>query len=207
MIQKSALLSIMGLMGLTMVSSGCSTEIPLATAPPLYTQQKIQAIDHWDNIANDVAMRVQKSLEDRPDLVAKPIYIKPPTNRPFSTAFYNLLRTRLVSKGMQVADKPEPDMLTLDYTLQMVLHGTPHGTWLPSLGGMGIAVAGLVTGGYTTTSNHELMINSRIMHNNRYVMHLSHIVYINDDDWPLYISHESMDPMASTTRNVRITNK
>ena len=41
---------------------GCaSTEIPLAATPPLYSQEKLQAADHWDNIANTVAMRIQKS--------------------------------------------------------------------------------------------------------------------------------------------------
>ncbi len=190
------------------VIAGCaSTELPLATTPPLYTQDKIQAVDHWDNIANEVALRVQKSLEDRPDLITLPIYVKPPNDRPFSLAFHALLCTRLVSRGMQVSDLPEADTLTLEYNVQTVLHDASRGTWLPSLASMGIGVIALVTGQYTSGSDHELIINSAIIHHNRYVMHLSNVVYINEDDWPLYVSPESSDPMAGRTRTVHITSR
>ena len=197
-----------GIAGLTLTTGGCaSTEIPLAKNPPLYAQEKVQAVDHWDNIANEVAMRVQKSLEDRPDLVAIPIYVKPPNDRPFSMAFHDLLRTRLVSRGMQVADVPEAATLMLEYNVQTVLHDSSRGSWLPSLAAMGIGIVHLATGQYTTTSDHEIIINSSIIHHNRYVMHLSHVAYINEADWPLYVSPESSDPMARRTRTVHITGR
>ena len=190
------------LLVLASLAGGCSTNIPIATRPPLYTQEKVQAVDHWDNIANTVAMRVQKSLEDRKDLINKPLYVQAPSDRPFSLAFYNLLRTRLVSKGMQVSDTREANSLIIEYNVQTVLHESNRSDWMPSLTAMGIGIANLVTGKYTSPSDHEIIINTSMVHNNRYVMHLSTICYINDDEWPMYISPESFDPNAERTRTV-----
>ena len=187
---------------------GCaSTEIPLAATPPLYSQEKLQAADHWDNVANTVAMRIQKSLEDRPDLVNKPVYIVLPNSRPFSQAFQSLLTTRLVSKGMQVSEVREADSLILEYDVQMLIYESSRRDWIPSLAAMGIGLADMVTGKYTSASDHEIIINSHISHNGRYVMHLSSINYINDADWGMYVSPQSFDPSAERTRNVPFTNR
>ena len=201
-------LGILVMLAVSIFLAGCaSTEIPLAETPPLYAQQKVQAVDHWDNVANTVAMRIQKSLEDRPDLVNKPIYVVLPNSRPFSMAFHKLLLTRLVSKGMQVSEARESDSLVLDYDVQMILYESNRRDWLPSLAAMGIGIADMVTGGYTSASEHEIIINSHIAYQNRYVMHLSSIHYINDDDWGLYVSPQSFDPAADSTRNVPLTNR
>jgi hypothetical protein len=185
---------------------GCSTNRPLAENPPLYEQGKLEAVDHWDNIANTVAERVRKSLEERRDLINKPIYVQPPNERPFSLAFHNLLRTRLVSKGMQVSNQREADSLLLNYNVQTVLHPS-SASWTPSLAGMGIGVINLVTGSYGSRSDHEIIINSNMLHKNRYVMHLSTVCYISDDEWPMYISPESSDPNGGQTRTVRLVDR
>lgn len=197
------LCSLLALAGLL---TGCSTSRPLATHPPLYTQEKLQAVDHWDNVANAVAMRVQKTLEDRRDLINKPIYVQPPNDRPFSQAFYNLLRTRLVSKGMQVSDKREADSLVLSYNVQIVLHES-RASWAPSLRGMGIGIVNLVTGQFTTRSKHEIIVNTSMVYKNRYAMHLSTVYYIDDDEWHMYISPESFDPNGGRTRTVRLVDR
>ena len=184
-----------------------STEIPVATTPDRYQQEKLQAVDHWDNVANTVAKRVQKSLEDRPDLIHKPVYIKPSGTQAFSLAFYNLLHTRIVSKGMQVSEFPEGDCLVLEYDVQSVLHKRDSVQWMPSLAAMGIGVARFFGSGYTSPSDYEIIINSRIVYQNRYVMHLSSIHYIDDDEWAMYISPQSFDPAASTVRRVPLVNR
>ena len=199
-------LSLLASLALAGALTGCSKSRPLATNPPLYTQEKLQAVDHWDNVANTVAMRVQKSLEDRRDLINKPIYVQLPDDRPFSMAFYNLLRTRLVSKGMQVSDKPEPDSLTLNYNVQTVLHES-GASWTPSLASMGIGIVNMVSGSYTSRSDHEIIVNTSMLYKNRYVMHLSTVCYIDDDEWPMYISPESFDPSGARSRTVRLVDR
>ncbi|MDR2488732.1 MAG: hypothetical protein LBD42_04495 [Desulfovibrio sp.] len=207
--KRQPALIVLGMLILTVLPgllTACSRSRPLATNPSLHTQEKLQAVDHWDNIADTVAMRVQKSLEDRRDLINKPIYIQPPNDRAFSMAFYDLLRTRLVSRGMQVSDKREADSLMLNYSVQTVLHDS-SANWTPSLAALGIAVVNSVTGSFTTRSDHEIIINSDMVYKNRYVMHLSTVCYIDDKEWPMYISPESFDPNGAQTRTVRLVDR
>jgi|GEM_PF-1977578 hypothetical protein len=166
---------------------GCTqTTIPLPTAPPLYRQDKVQSADHWDTVANSVANRVQQTLEDRPDLIARPLYVQPPNNGVFVNTFASLLRSRLVSKGMQVSEKPEPDSLFINFNAQLVLHDESRGDSGISIAGLGVALGNVFTGGSTSPSDHELVINTAMVSNNRYVMSLSQVCYINDADWMLY---------------------
>lgn len=177
----------LGVFGMTFVLWGCvQTTIPLATAPPLYEQYKLQSADHWDTVAEGVASRVQKTLEDRPDLIGKPLYIAPPNDGIFTRTFASLLRSRLVSKGMQVSELHEADAITINYNVQMVLHDSGRGDYGVGLANLGIAVGGVFTGGYTTTSDHEVVINTYMVHRNRYAMSLSQVCYIHDKDWDLY---------------------
>ncbi len=190
---------------LAMLLAACaSTDVPVAQNPPLHAQQKVQSVDHWDNLADTAAQRVVKTLEDRPDLTAKPLYVQPPSDRPFSIAFYNLLRTRLVTKGMQVSNRLEPDSLIIEYDVQTVRHDN-NGTWMPGLDTLAVGLGGLVGAGYGPASDNEIVLNTRMLHGNRYVMHLSQLAYINDDEWAMYISTDSLDPQNASTRKVRIT--
>lgn len=166
---------------------GCvQTTIPLASAPPLYEQYKLQSADHWDTVAEGVAVRVQKTLEERQDLIGKPLYIAPPNDGVFTRTFASLLRSRLVSKGMQVSEYNEPDAITINYNVQMVLHDSGRGDYGIGLANLGISVAGAFVGGYTSTSDHEVVINTYMVHRNRYAMSLSQVCYIHDKDWDLY---------------------
>lgn len=179
---------------LPLILTACAqTSIPLSTTPKQYAQDKIQAADHWDTIANGVALRVQKTLEDRPDLIGRPLYIAPPGEGVFLRSFASLLRSRLVSKGMQVSEHQEPSSLIIRYNVQTVLHDSSRGDYGLSLAGLGIGIANAVGGGYTSTSDHEIIINTTMTANNRYAMSLSQICYISDADWDLYL-----DPMVLT---------
>ncbi|MDR2076157.1 MAG: hypothetical protein LBP61_04390 [Desulfovibrio sp.] len=187
---------------------GCaSRDIPLSASPPLYSQDKIQAADHWDNIADSVALRIQKTLEDRPDLVNRPVYVQPPNSRPFSRALYSLLTTRLVSKGMQVSGQPEPESLLLEYDLQLIRYERERRTWTPGLASLGLALASVAGVGYGTASEHELVLNFHLIHNNRYVMHLSQIFYINDQDRDLYANVPLADGKADQLRRVPLVSR
>lgn len=166
---------------------GCSqTTIPLAAAPPLFEQYKLQSADHWHTVAEGVASRVQKTLEDRPDLIGKPVYVAVPNDGVFIRAFGSMLRSRLVSKGMQVSEFQESDSLVLNYSVQTVLHDSGRGDYGLGLSSLGIAIASPFVGGYTTTSDHEVIINTSMVHRNRYAMSLSQVCYIHDADWRLY---------------------
>lgn len=191
--------------GLALFSSllfSCSqTTLPLASSPEIYTQYKVQAVDHWDTLANNLAARVQKAFEDRQDLITRPVYIVPPADGIFTRAFMSLLRTRLVTRGMQVSEEYEPGSVELSFTVQTVPFDSSRGGGSFSLGGLGIGIGSAIVGGYTSTSDNEIVINTTMVHQNRYVLSLSQICYINDGDLALYFNADALrDKGASADR-------
>ncbi|WP_027188040.1 hypothetical protein [Desulfovibrio cuneatus] len=196
------------LLGSSLFLAGCGSRgVPVATRPPLYSQQRIQAVDHWDTVADAVAARVFNAYLQRSDIITKPVYVRRPNDRPFPMAFETLLRTRLTTRGMQVSAMPEPDGVILDFTVQVVLHDSSRYSLIPSLLDIGMGVITLVTGTYTRPSDHEVIVTTRLTHNNRYVMHISNTYYINDADWALYASPRPADSQADTTRTVKVMSR
>ena len=180
------LLGLLTMLALAVFFAGCSTSpVPPQVNPPAYTQERVQAADHWRNMAEDTAKSVVHALEERRDLIARPLYVQPPNGRPFSIAFYDLVKSELVSRAVQLSQTLEPDTLRLEYHVQTVVHdASRRGTW-----GVG---------------QHEIVVNVRMAFNNRYVMHRSYIHYINEADWALYLSPESQAPDADRTRSLRV---
>ncbi len=186
---------------------GCTTSrVPVPENPKAYTQEKAQAADHWRDIAINVAERVRHALLERNDLIAKPIYVLPPNSRPFMLTFHQLLKTEMVSRALQVSEKREGDTLQLEYDVVTVLHDRSRmdGGIYTRLADLGLTVTG---SGPPSGSDHEIVVNVRMAYNNRYVLHLSYIRYINDADWPMYISPEALEPGSGGTRTVRVINR
>jgi hypothetical protein len=171
---------------------------PVAVGFSKSYQPKIQAVEHWRTIADDVAKRVLLAVMDRPDLQGKPLFVALPNNRPFSVAFYHLLRTELVSRGLQVSYNREPSAVVVEYAVQTVLFDSSR--FAAILESMGISNRN----GGITPSDNEIIVNARMFFQNRFVMHVSAVRYINDADLPLYIDPQLADPMAESTRNIRI---
>ena len=172
------------MLALAVFFAGCSRHVPQPVSPTVYTQERVQAADHWRNVAEETAKYVVHTLEERPDLLTRPIFIQPPNGRPFSVALHDLLKSEMVSRAMQVSEKQEPGGLRLEYDVQTVVHDASRsGTWL--------------------AGQQEIVVNVRMALNNRYVMHRSYLHYINEADWPLYAGPESQDPDAARTRTLR----
>lgn len=173
---------------------------PLTSPAPVgidhraYSQLVTQAGEHWRDLAEEVAERVLKAYMDRNDILDKPMYLPPPNNRPFTVAFYHLLRTELVSRGLQVSDNKEPRSVILEYNVQTV----PFEASRRDKSGRFEEVR---------HSDSEIIVNARMLYRNRFVMHCSSIRYINEDDLALYLDPQNADPLASSSRNIRITKK
>lgn len=168
---------------------------PVPVNATSYAQITAQASEHWRDMAVYTASRVYKAYEDRSDLLERPIFIAQPNNRPFTVAFYHLLRTELVSRGLQVSNNKEPNSVILEYSVQTVPFDPSRFDNAKRYDGEG------------TASDHEVIVNSRLFYRNRFVMHCSSIRYINDGDLPLYVDPQVADPMAESTRSIRITGK
>ncbi len=187
--------------------AGCASQIPVAGTYESTTQPKMQAAEHWNVLAADVADVVEDSFLERDDLEGIPLFVPPPGERAFSQVFYRLLLSQLVSRGIQVSVQEE-DTLTLDYRVLTVKHSErfqrpPMGTFtaLPlgiiasralNMDGLLNAalaagvVADVAVGNWGMYSKNEVIISTSLTYNNRYVSHQSSIYYINDPDWAQY---------------------
>ena len=198
---------------LLLALSGCAfyrSQVPVASSYEATFQNKMQAAGHWDVLAEDTAERIMKGLEDREDLLLTPIYLTPPDDRPFSIAFYNLLTSRLVSRGMQVSLDKEADNLDVSYHVYGVQNSKrfqrpPLGSFTVLAGGArvahaltetsdwltaGIAVgalADIASGALSSETETEVVITVSMSYNNRFVVHHSSIYYINPSDYQQYV--------------------
>jgi hypothetical protein len=202
LLRISGLLALLTVLTCSFLLLACSEHMaPVAVGYNKSYQPKIQAVAHWRSLAGDVADRVLMAIEDRPDLHEKPIFVALPNNRAFSVAFYHLLRTELVSRGIQVSHNREAQGIVVEYAVQAVLFDSARfGSAMDSMGihrdGDGI-----------TPSNNEIIVNARMFFQNRFVLHASAVRYINDADLPLYFDPQIADPMAESTRSIRVINR
>ena len=171
-------LTILAVLAVAVFFAGCSrSAVPEPEYPKAYYQVRVQAADHWREIAQDVADKIRLALHDRPDIGHMPIHVAMPPSRPFMAAFHQFLKTELVSRAMQVTEQREPGSLVLSYdVLAIAFDPSRMGRWRPS-----------------GASDHEIVVNARMAYNNRYVRHLSYIHYINDRDWRQYTGSEARD--------------
>ncbi|MDL2271771.1 hypothetical protein LJC23_01920 [Desulfovibrio sp. OttesenSCG-928-I05] len=188
----NGLLGLLTALAVSVFLAGCGTtsRVPVPEYPQAYIQEVSQAADHWRDIASDVAERVRVALLERRDLLDKPIFLTAPNSRDFDLAFFQLLKTEMVSRAVQVSESIEPEGIRMDYLVQTVYHD-------PSRLGAGGPRYGAV-------SDHEIVVNVHMSYHNRYVLHLSYTRYINDADWPLYISPESQEPAVGRARTIRV---
>ena len=208
--RQSGLLTLLTALALAVFLAGCAkSTVPVPEKPKAYVQEKAQAMDHWREIAVNVAERVRHALLERGDIIEKPIYVQPPNSRPFMLSFHQLLKTEMVSRAMQVSETRERDTIRLDYDVITVFHDPSRFNEgiFSRIADMGLLVSNVFTGASPSASHHEISVNVRMSYNNRYVLHLSYLRYINDADWPLYISPESQEPGAGRLRTIRVINR
>lgn len=168
---------------------------PVAANHLAHSQLVVQAGEHWRDLASDIGARVLKAYEDRSDLLDRPLYLPPPNNRPFSVAFYQLLRSELVSRGLQVSYLKEARSVVLEYSVQTVPFDSARRNEPGRFAEEGAA------------SDSEIIVSARMFYRNRFVMHASSVRYINEADLALYLDPQSFDPLAASSRSIRISGK
>jgi len=195
--------------------AGCG-RIPAPTTHEFHQQRKMQAVDHWNILASDVASRLNRELVVY-DYLDTPVFVKQTCGddatpcqanetSTFNEAFRDLLITNLVNYGIQTRSAVDDRSLTINYKVQVVYH---RGTRLRSLfpGSFTmlsaavlvlreapeelIALAGgglldLANSAYARGGHYEILITTSIVNAGRYVFRTSDIYYINDDDFWQY---------------------
>ncbi len=108
----------------------CASQVPVATTYPISFQRKMQAAEHWDILAADVANRLRDTLligpapaAGQPSKYSVALHIQPPQyNSEFGVAFHNLLITHLLEQGFLVSENPTDGCYEVTYGIQVVTH-------------------------------------------------------------------------------------
>ncbi len=204
----------------------CMSQVPVATTYPVTFQKKMQAAQHWDILAADVANRLQEDLigSGEPQGRPVPLYVQQPRNNSdFGIAFHNLLITHLLERGFLMSESSAGG-LPVSYDIQVVQHKdrgfirpTPGlftaltGTVLvvrnvadnhPGAATMLGAVALDVASGFVTDNpNSEIIVTTSVMSGDRYVARLRDIYYVSDNNIDQYIAK---GPAPVTTRMMEV---
>ncbi|WP_066853686.1 hypothetical protein [Halodesulfovibrio spirochaetisodalis] len=181
------------LVALAVTAAGCmktGREATFArTSSPVVNKQFV-AVDDWSVWAAEIADRVEDAIDDRPDLEEKPIYMRPLNDRAFATGFYSLLNTELISRGLQVAVKPEKDVINLTYVTLPVSTESDKGYIGTTAELIGSAGSDTLSAGKSIKSTGRraslwsrdeykaIILSVGLSYNNRYVMHASSILSV-----------------------------
>jgi hypothetical protein len=191
---------------------GCS-RIPEPAGFEYSSQSKMQAAHHWDVLAMDVANQINLELI-KDDLLNTAVYVrktcgeddapcKPNETSQFDEGFHDLLVTQLVRNGVPTSTKPEHEILTVNYKVQVVYHHAKRVRTLtpgvltaltaavevlrnasPEV--MTVAAAGaidLANASFVDNGHYEIIVTTSIVSMRKYLFRTSSIYYINDADF------------------------
>lgn len=192
---------------------GCKSSPSTHNAPiphdfAITTQQHVQAVEHWSNIAQDLVNQTLIVLEKQ-KLTQTPLYIKhPPVKSEFTVAFHDFLIDGMVKNGIKV-NRTNANNTVFEYKIQPIEFNSDR--YFPSSTKFGeetvlsneLVVRRNVSETNTNalqnntnqTSSHlwgnkaprlELVISSAIVDKNIYLMKTTDVYYANQDDGNLY---------------------
>ncbi len=205
--------------------SSCNSRIPESVGYPYTQQRKMQASQHWDVLAQDLANRINNELIIT-DNIDKAVFVEEtcgseasPCNynetSSFNEAFRDLLITDLVGFGIPTKNSKTEDSIEIQYKVQVVRHNadrvrTLQPGLLTTLSAAIVVLRNapselilLATGvaldvansNFTSSNHYEVIITTSMITDGQYLFRASDIYYINDKDFWHY--QESM-PQTKT---------
>jgi hypothetical protein len=181
-----------------------TAQAPISSGYPLSTQYKMQAMAHWDQLADKVAKNCGAALDQFYPQDDVRVYVAPLGTTPFAKAYRESLLTRLVDYGVPVSFEPE-GAAVLEVSLDMVTHRRAldkTATGLRRALEPGFKQRKNSSGRYESApvvgeesgyfdgapSNSEVQINSALAYRNAYLYRDSSIFYVNGSDSAHYQS-------------------
>jgi hypothetical protein len=214
-----------------LILSGCTGRVPEPVNHGFSEQKKMQASEHWEVLAADLANRINNEMILSGN-IEKAVYVKEtcgdeatPCSQnetsPFNEAFRDLLITNLYNYGIPTNSSVSTDAVEVLYKVQLVRYRAnrvrtpPPGIFTalstaivvlrnaPSeiLIMAGGVTADLLNVSATNKGQHEIIITTSLIDNNEYLFRASDIYYINDKDSWHY--KESMP----TTKTIQLSSK
>ncbi len=144
------------------------SEVPIPRAYVASTQHKMQAIHHWEVLAQNIAGHVGTRMAQDFSEYQEPIYVAPAGITPFDKAFHDLLITGLVNRGLVVSHNHR-NPLVLSFNTQILSHNRE----LPSDPGSDGRLV----------PKKEVLVTLSLMYKGAYLMRDSSVYYINEPEW------------------------
>jgi hypothetical protein len=179
-----------------------TAQAPISSGYLLSTQPKMQAMAHWDLLADKVARNCGKALDHFFPEQDVRVYVAPLGTTPFAKAYREALLTHLIDYGVPVAFAPE-GAAVLEVNLGLVTHRrvldktskglrrAPEPGFRQAKNSAGQYVPVPEIGeesGYfdAPTPDSEVQINSALVHQGAYLYRDSSIFYVSSPDWAHY---------------------
>ena len=195
--------------------SGCS-RIPEPVGYEYSTQEKMQAVHHWNVLANHLSSRINNELI-RSDFLNASVFVKETcgddktpcekgTTSEFNEGFRDLLITELVGFGIPVSAVPDSEAITVNYKVQVVRHNTKRlrtvkpGVITSLTTAVAVAQnisseflaitlaagADYINTTYARKTDIEVIITTSMVFRNKYFFRSSDLYYINSADYHHY---------------------
>lgn len=182
---------------LALTLAGCHTPpyrysaVPLPANHPTALQREVQAVQHWQLLAANVALATRRMLEAEPQVLNHPFSVVPPQPASaFSRAFHELLITELHKTGVHVAVPPATGT-AIRYAIHLIEFGDGRRTDLPFYATGDSLPAELAIADASELSDHrvprhELLVVTSILRGGSYWLRRSDIHYLRSEDAELY---------------------
>jgi len=175
-----------------------TAQAPISSGYLLSTQPKMQAMAHWDLLADKVAKNCGASLDHFYPSENVRVYVTPLGATPFAKVYREALLTRLVDYGVPIAFEPEGAAI-LEVSLELVTHRRvldktrsgsrraidPGFRQRKNSAGLyeSVPVVAEESGYFDApTPDSEIQINSALVHKGAYLYRDSSIFYVNGPD-------------------------
>lgn len=196
--------------------TSCSSRLPEPITYPYSQQQQMQASEHWEILAQDLANRINNELI-LSDNIEKEVFVKPTCGdeitpcranetSTFNEAFRDLLITGLYNYGIPTRSKPTSESIEVLYKVQVVRHNSNRTRTLQPgvFTALSAAVvvlrnapselillatgvaADIANSSYTANGHYEVIITTSMIESGKYLFRASDIYYINDKDFYQY---------------------
>jgi hypothetical protein len=182
--------------------TGCATKVPMVRYHEGTYQTKVQALQHWDLMAEEIADKTAGV----PAFSGKSVALTGSTGTSdFLRALNAMVKTELLNKGVRVLETPDA-ALTLSVETQLVRHGERFvGNPTTLLGALGYAGVHVFTGqtvGTRRSAKAELLVLSVVREGGIAKMAVKQIVYVSDDEASLYETTTLLEPRSVSTLKV-----
>lgn len=201
-----------------------ASQVPVPAAYPISAQPKMQAVEHWQHLANVVARQVAPHALSQPQPQGV-VFVAPSGTTLFEKTFRSLLITELVALGVEVSED-RSQALVLGFDLTLVNHSddriqTGPGMYTSLAPRFAIkpgddghladaeqatrqAQVEVEAGMYTRhLPGKEIVVTASLTAGNSYLVRHTAAFYINDQDWWHYKSRmRRLEPTVASYRIV-----